>query len=260
MTEEEWKQVDGYQSLQKQGFGGVGAVILDSCLKGDAKEITYLALMLRQCCYRWSPEDRRTLEELSLPMQRAVRRMSFSLLQRETILTQLADEQNLALIVLDTQGRIREANRRAWVWSLDFFRNQEHPSEEVLSSFVRALLEQPRKGGANRRTFSYSRQTRELEIWEHVIDPSIHALPEPYTLLILRRTQEASGSWRTLSQQLSARCLEVAEALAAPGATAQTIAVALGISHRTVESHISTIYKTIGVQNRTQFVALIRGY
>lgn len=259
MTDDDWKQVDGYQSLQAQGYGGVGAVVLETTSHNNCAEVLYFAMMLRKGVYQWSPRERQLVTAMHKPILGAIQRLAFPLLRRETVLTQLADEQQLGLIVLDGQRRPREANRRAWVWALDHARHQGIQQSDIMTKFAARITNEPRKLGAPRRVQTNG-DTEFIEVWEHSLSPVQHRLPAARTLLVLRRELPFSSSWEQQSKKLSDRQKQIALEMAAPGATAFSVALNLGLSPRTIEGHTGTIYKLVNVRSRTELVALIRGY
>lgn len=260
LTEEDWKRIDGYQALRARGYGGVGAMVLESIPHGSRTEYRYLALMLRGDTLTWTEEHRQIVSSLYDAIRRAFIRMAFPLLRRETILFQVADEQNLGLIVLDEQKRVRESNRRGWSLSLDYARFWGIQRDDVLTAFVEKILKKPLLRGSLKRLFKVDHTPDRLEVWEHHLAAEPHHLPAPRTLLVLRREPTVSPEWLRRSDLLTPHRKQIVEALIAPGATAQTVADHLGLSRRTVEKHVEKIYEILHVRNRAELIALVRGY
>ena len=73
---------------------------------------------------------------------------------------------------------------------------------------------------------------------------------------VRRLSSPANGRWRRGDGGLSRREREIARLLVA-GRTARSIAASLVISERTVETHVASIYRKLGVQNRHDLVAAL---
>ena len=57
---------------------------------------------------------------------------------------------------------------------------------------------------------------------------------------------------RRVGGQPTARELEVLHALSRPGAKRATVATELGLSERTIDAHLRSLYRRLGVNSATQ--------
>ncbi len=64
---------------------------------------------------------------------------------------------------------------------------------------------------------------------------------------------------RTGAAGLSARQVEILELLCEPGANRKTVARRLGISVKTVNSHLEVVYRRLSVSSDLQAWVLVRG-
>lgn len=257
ISEEDWRNIDGYQALQKQRLGNVGAMKIERRATHDSTEHQYITLMLSPDIPRWTSEQRAALLALAEPLRRAFQRISMPLLRRETVLLQVADEQQLGLVVLDERGDVLEANRRGWVLAREAAKVNGWRAPDVLTSFVEQVA-LPLSRVATRKRCSLSREDR-LEIWSHRLEAEPHRLVAPRTILVLRREPALSPEWSSHAEKLTPKQREIAEALASPESSVSTIASSMKRSPRTVEKHLEKIYERFRISSRSELMILLRG-
>lgn len=259
IDEEEWDGIGGYQAIREHTTEGVGALKLGQREVNGTTEHLYLALILKPGAGHWTRAYRAILLELHESIRNAYERLSLPLLRRETVLLQLADEQQLGLIVLDENGRPQEANCRGWLLALEASRAKDHQRPEVLTAFVEQLTRVPAHPGSRRRLLELGESGDRLEIWAHHLAPDVYQIPASRTLLVLRKESVLAPEWSSHAARLTEQQRRIAESLAAPGANSSTVAAELELSPRTVETHLQNIYRRLSINSRAELVALMRG-
>lgn len=159
-------------------------------------------------------------------------------------LEQGLEEGGMAVLLLDERGRVRMATSMAWLWLDSYFGRDP----EGLPGRVRAWLRSGRgEVPSPKAPLTVPGQAGELRL---------HALPSSggWTVLVLEELREPQAR-ELMALGLTEREAEVLLSIAKGRSNAE-IALALGISERTVAKHVERVLLKLGASSRTEAAAI----
>jgi DNA-binding NarL/FixJ family response regulator len=230
--------------MRKAGFGeAAGYKVGLRQTRSGATEIVFMTLALEGGA-KFGPEHHEVLKALQPAALAAVQRLQVPLLSSQSILAQILEEQTIGYACISPDGRVVEANERAYVLAHRY-------AGAVLATAARScfadLAVRLREAKDPGRTVGLGL----LDVSAHVLAKESHPIDEDLTLLVMKEPR-----WPTSLplDSLTDRQREIALLLATTSLQYKEIAHNLAISEGTMRTHAERIYRALGVRSREELI------
>jgi DNA-binding CsgD family transcriptional regulator len=259
-SDDEWREVEGYQALGQFGLGSASALKLANSPGGEQ---TYASFFAVPGAPAWSQTERDLLTALIGPLRETFERLAIPLLRNERLLLHVFEDQQVGLVVFRPPWEKLESNLRSFNLATRYASSLGiSKSRNLFRFFVEELLRRPPSSGDNRRRVKHSEEPCYLEVSEYELRPGVYAVPDARRLLLMREHTSAADPFATPSprlDELSPALKQIAVLLVTSGQSVKQIAASLGKSVGTVRKQNEKIYKRLGVGSRAELSRLLQG-
>ncbi|MDI1445773.1 helix-turn-helix transcriptional regulator [Polyangium sp. 6x1] len=263
MSDADWNSIDGYRALKDLGYGHASALKLSTAKIGRHHKNTYIALITLPDVQSISPEEMLVIELLHGEVRASLDRARVHFLLRERLALQIFDEQKSGVLLCTTGLRLVEANVVAHVMAARYAPALGISGKEaLLQNFIWRIAGGPANFGDGRRRIYHHIEPCVLEASIHSLHPDVYDLPEDRLLLVWTEVSRDDAPEEVVIRHvkrfgLSPRHEEIAILLLNTGMSSKQIASHLGISTRTVDKHIESLYREFDVQSRSELAMRI---
>lgn len=247
------EQLDVVRSVRAVGLGETaGYKVGARRTASGTREIMFMTLALDGGA-TFSAEHHEVLAALQPAIEAAVRRLRVPLLSSESILAQILEEQTVGYACVSDEGRIVEANGRAYALALRYAQAARVSAGRNTLKDLAARYREATEARSMRLLDAGSGRGL-LEVNVHRLARETHPIPEDLMLLVMREVAASARSASLPLNGLTRRQQEVALLLATTGGSYKEIAARLTIRDGTMRTHVENIYRRLGVRSREELM------